>query len=188
MSWIETVNRDILPIIAPFAPRGFKSFNPYKLSKKLGDTYDYDKWKKVLRAYRIDLKEYELEEVSAEFDDSKNRIRVLVSNKSTKFSLIQTIIHEMIHVNQFAISKEQYYKLIGPTSVDEMIKYYSYFGEIQAFAHCIFLELQDEGHIHTDTMDRYLLSDPIVRQELLIQIHRHINRYTVNGIIVPVTL
>lgn len=63
-----------------------------------------------------------------------------------KFKFIQTLMHELIHFMQYDRrydeSTEYYlpHKQTGSKRIDEERKYYSHFDEIQAYAHCIYLD------------------------------------------------
>jgi hypothetical protein len=181
MSWLTQVDVDLLPIVANFAPRGFKKFNPYKISKKLG-SYDLTRWQKVLRAYRTDLTEDDSDCVSAEFLDCSNRIKIVIGKvvsvrDDVAFTTLQTLLHELIHVNQFNTDESQYYKPTCPVTGDEDRDYYALFGEVQAFAHCIFLESIDHGTLNTPTMERYRDAHPNTIKTLYKQIHRWKHKY-----------
>lgn len=62
-----------------------------------------------------------------------------------KFKLIQTLLHELVHYFQNYSSYSSFdsyarYKKVGNASIDEDRKYYSEKTEIQAHAHCIWLD------------------------------------------------
>lgn len=69
-----------------------------------------------------------------------------------KYQFIQTLMHEMVHFMQYT-NKNDYgntiifsYKLSGDKTVDEEREYHSEIGEIQAYAHCIFLDLKTKSN------------------------------------------
>lgn len=69
-----------------------------------------------------------------------------LSWKEFKYQFIQTLMHEMVHVMQYSnnIGNTTVYshKLSGKSSIDDERDYHSELGEIQAYAHCIFLDLR----------------------------------------------
>jgi hypothetical protein len=66
--------------------------------------------------------------------------------KSFKFRLIQTLMHEMIHFMQFNRRGDEWstyvvpYKKVGIAKKDAQREYLSEFDEIQAYAHCVYLD------------------------------------------------
>lgn len=65
-----------------------------------------------------------------------------------KFRLIQTLMHEMIHFMQYDRREDKWshyvvpYKKIGNKKKDEERRYLSGFDEIQAYAHCVYLDVK----------------------------------------------
>ena len=65
-----------------------------------------------------------------------------------KYRFIQTLMHEMIHFMQFDRRDDSYsnyvvpYKKIGHKKKDEERRYLSEFDEIQAYAHCVYLDFK----------------------------------------------
>jgi hypothetical protein len=65
-----------------------------------------------------------------------------------KYRLIQTLMHEIIHCSQFVKRGGEWsnyvvpYKKVGKVKVDQERRYYSEFDEIQAYAHCVYLDLK----------------------------------------------
>ena len=68
--------------------------------------------------------------------------------KSFKFRLIQTLMHEMIHFMQFNRRGDEWstyvvpYKKVGIAKKDAQREYLSEFDEIQAYAHCVYLDFK----------------------------------------------
>lgn len=71
-----------------------------------------------------------------------------ISWSSFKKRFLQTLMHEMIHFMQFDRRDNQWstyvlpYKRIGQKKKDAERKYLSEFDEIQAYAHCVYLDLK----------------------------------------------
>jgi hypothetical protein len=65
-----------------------------------------------------------------------------------KYRFIQTLMHEMIHFMQYDRRDDQWsnyvvpYKKVGVKKKDEERRYLSEFDEIQAYAHCVFLDFK----------------------------------------------
>lgn len=65
-----------------------------------------------------------------------------------KFTFIQTLMHELIHCSQFVNRGDAWsdyvlpYKKVGKDKVDKERRYYSEFDEIQAYAHCVYLDFK----------------------------------------------
>jgi len=65
-----------------------------------------------------------------------------------KYRLIQTLMHEIIHFMQYDRRYDEYstyvvpYKRIGHSLKDAERRYLSEFDEIQAYAHCVFLDFK----------------------------------------------
>lgn len=65
-----------------------------------------------------------------------------------KYRFIQTLMHEMIHFMQFDRRDDSYsnyvvpYKRVGQKKKDEERRYLSEFDEIQAYAHCVYLDFK----------------------------------------------
>jgi hypothetical protein len=68
--------------------------------------------------------------------------------QSFKFRLIQTLMHEMIHFMQFNRRGDEWstyvvpYKKVGIAKKDAQREYLSEFDEIQAYAHCVYLDFK----------------------------------------------
>jgi hypothetical protein len=65
-----------------------------------------------------------------------------------KFRLIQTLMHEVIHCMQFSRRQNNWsnyvvpYKKVGNAKKDAERRYLSEFDEIQAYAHCVYLDFK----------------------------------------------
>jgi hypothetical protein len=65
-----------------------------------------------------------------------------------KYRLIQTLMHELIHFMQYDRRDDQWsnyvvpYKKVGQKKKDEERRYLSEFDEIQAYAHCVYLDFK----------------------------------------------
>jgi hypothetical protein len=72
-----------------------------------------------------------------------------------KYRLIQTLMHELIHFMQYDRRYDEYsnyilpHKKIGHSLKDAERKYLSEFDEIQAYAHCVYLDIKT-NHPNTD--------------------------------------
>jgi hypothetical protein len=68
--------------------------------------------------------------------------------ESFKFRLLQTLMHEIIHLMQFNRRDDEWstyvvpYKKVGIVKKDEQRAYLSEFDEIQAYAHCVYLDFK----------------------------------------------
>jgi hypothetical protein len=68
--------------------------------------------------------------------------------KRFKFKVIQVLMHEMIHFMQFDRRLDEWsnyvvpYKSVGHLRIDSERRYLSEFDEIQAYAHCIWLDFK----------------------------------------------
>lgn len=65
-----------------------------------------------------------------------------------KYRLIQTLMHEMVHFMQFTRRGDEWsyyvvpYKKVGKSRIDSERRYLSAFDEIQAYAHCAYLDFK----------------------------------------------
>jgi hypothetical protein len=97
--------------------------------------------------------------IGGEYDTEKRQITLQIytqkyntfpfSDKSWasfKFRLLQTLMHEMIHFMQYDRRGDEWsnyvvpYKKVGNAKKDEQRAYLSEFDEIQAYAHCVYLD------------------------------------------------
>lgn len=174
--------RDLLPVLDRSV---FKHpCIPAKLWKSLGNTFDLKQWARVLKKHRISiaLGHEGFAIVTAEFDDETNRITMEISSPESfridalKFELLQTLMHELIHANQFFGHEEQYGRIIGTPKTEEQ-EYLSNFGELQAFAHCIALEFMQLGWGAGPTLARYDDFEQRAKRELLKQVVRWVEKH-----------
>lgn len=72
-----------------------------------------------------------------------------------KYRFIQTLMHEMIHFMQYYRRNDQWshyvvpYKKVGHMKKDNERRYLSEFDEIQAYAHCVYLDFKCNRPNHT---------------------------------------
>ena len=164
--WIMTVDIDILPLIAPRAPEVFKDLNPRTISKNLG-RYNLDKWKYVLSDYRTKLVRRPSPrlprwQAGGVLDDVKWKIQIdLLMHEDglpcdMRFHVLQTLLHEMVHVQQFSCNPDtQYYPTTSSKVKKSSQEYLALKGEVKAFAHCAFLEFQNDGQLISSSRNRY---------------------------------
>lgn len=174
--------RDLLPVLDRAV---FKHpFIPAKIWKSLGSSFDLKQWGRVLKKHRISvtLGAEGFTVVAAGFYDETNLIIVEISSPklfkidALKFELIQTVMHELIHANQFSGHADQYERPFGK-SKDEEQAYLGMFGEIQAFSHCIALEFMQFGWGAGPTITRYDNAEYQVKRELLRQLARWVEKH-----------
>ncbi len=183
--------RDYLPLLDRKVYR--LAFNPMEVWVKLGSTFNQAMWARFLKKYRVrmDYNEGEFADVSGDLEEECKWINLLVSFPKdhnidhVKFLLVQTMMHEYIHANQFYAHEEQYEKIISSWKpVNEEEEYLSKFGEIQAFAHCAAL---DQLNGIEDTVYRYSKMSPKTRKAFYIMIsrwvHKYSNKYNINNVI-----
>jgi len=164
--WIMTVDKDILALIAPRAPALFKELNPRIISKDLG-RYNLEKWKQVMKEYRVRLSQrknpiFARWQAGGVLDDVKWKIHVdLLMREDGKpcdmrFHILQTLLHEMVHVQQFSCNPDTHYYPTTSSKVENPLhEYLAQKGEVKAFAHCAFLEFQNEGQLIASSRNRY---------------------------------
>lgn len=176
--------RDLLPKIdrAVFV----LPFRPSKVWKSLGNEYNFKQWRRILKRYRVELrisdsKEWDI--VWGEYDyDPKIIMTNLIEPEKQKLSIlkfrvIQNIMHEMVHANQFFAHDKQCWKVIEKQPT-EALDYMCTFGEIDAFAHCITIEhLEDRAELE-DTFALYENATPKARKLLIQRIWRWMNLYS----------
>ena len=177
--------RDMLPMINR---RKFRlPFISSKVYDELGQKFDPLKWNRILKKYRVTLK-YECHtgdhcDVVGEYCTEKSKMHLTiilgqtVELQNLKFLLIQTIMHEMIHANQDCSHEFQYEKGFIKTD-DEDLKYYSCFGELQAYAHDAILE---SFNGHCNTYERYVNFPEKVKREFMKQTIKWLNKYKSYG-------
>lgn len=142
--------------ILKFKKRPFRAkFNPQTVFLSL------DRYKNNIQGLRHYLRQFKVSveresdrviTVGGEFDFVKGRIVLYLygdyeSRKFTKnewemfkFRVIQTLMHEIIHWRQFEKRGHNHSKICNFVSEHKEAPYHSLKDEIQAYAHCIFLE------------------------------------------------
>jgi hypothetical protein len=97
--------------------------------------------------------------VSGEFDHLENRISLFVESapeltdrqwRAFKFELIITLMHEYVHYMQWSFHQDEFEKILlhkesTNEDVQEQRDYYAAWDEIQAYAHCIYMEMKDRN-------------------------------------------
>lgn len=100
---------------------------------KIGGEYEYEQRQCVIEIYTLKF-------ASCQFTDK--------SWERFKFKLIQTMMHELIHFMQFDRRGDKYnyhvatFKRVKNERKTEERQYLSRIDEIQAYAHCVYLDIQ----------------------------------------------
>lgn len=159
---------------------------PSKLWKSLGNEYNFKQWRRVLKKYRAILSMSTTDEfdvVWGEYNDDDLTVSIFLIEPEkhpvnvVKFRIIQAVMHEMIHANQFCAHTDQCWRVIDKQE-SEFLNYISTFGELDAFSHCIALEhLEDKAELET-TYKLYEPASPKVRKLLLKRIWRWMELYS----------
>jgi hypothetical protein len=147
--WIATLDFDVGTLVAPNAPSIFRRWTPKGLYDWLGP-YDFMKWHCKLLEIHVQLKEDHkkmVSSVSGRYLIDDNWIEITIhrtSDPNLRFLVIQTILHELIHVGQLynkdhSLFTRRTCRLTGDTRTD----YLTQDGELEAYAHCLLLESQD---------------------------------------------
>jgi hypothetical protein len=181
--------RDLLPKIDK---KKFKEpFIPAKIWKDLGDRFEYRRWTRVLKKYRVFLsirkKTLNHSDITAEAYPCNLYIYVYLNENrridlldELKYDLLQYIMHEMIHINQFYSHEFQYDRIVKKHE-NEYEDYLGKFGEIQAYAHHCFLDFCKNQKWGTgETWNSYQKTSPKVKEELVRQINRWEKKYKNN--------
>lgn len=171
MNFIKNLNIDFIDLL-PFYERPFRAkFTPSKIWIDL-DNYRNDpeglvhyckKWRtKVEYRPRGKNKIYEtMVAMGGEYDCHDRQMSLYVYETNLKdfkftdrtwarfkFKFMQVMMHEMIHFMQYDRRFDEPtnyvlpYKKVGKVKVDEERRYLSDFDEIQAYAHCVYLDLK----------------------------------------------
>lgn len=182
---LRLLNKDIFKLLTKVQPGVFRPFVPLKFWRSLGNEFNEKQWKRLLRRYRIKLSVVRNDSdhsITGEYDNVYDKITMEITNPEKfiltdlKFELIVSMIHEFIHGNQFHAHEDQCHRTVIDTS--RMTMYDAYlceFGEIQAFASCIALEMLE---CKIDTITRYNDAHPKVRRILFRQMFRWIEKYS----------
>jgi hypothetical protein len=97
----------------------------------VGGEYDPEKRQCILQIYTLEYKNFKFT------DDTWARF---------KFKLVQVLMHELVHFMQYDRRCDEWsnyvvpYKKVGKLKIDIERRYLSEFDEIQAYAHCIWLD------------------------------------------------
>ena len=165
MKFIEELTFDFIEFL-PFSKRPFKSrLIPAKI------WIDLDSYKDNIHGLKHYCKKWRTKvqfvkdkstSVGGEYDSVDNQCTIFIFSprshikfsketlpwKEFKYQFIQTLMHEMVHFMQYSNNDElgtttiYSYKISGDDAIDDEREYYSEIGEIQAYAHCIFLDLR----------------------------------------------
>jgi len=164
MKFIEELTFDFIEFL-PFNKRPFKArLIPAQI------WIDLDRYKDNIYGLRDYCKKWKTRvhflvepdiHISGEYDSVDNQCTLFVFSpkfphlkfcsdtvtwKEFKYEFIQTLMHEIIHFMQYSNKDENgntivySYRLSGNKEIDDEREYYSEQGEIQAYAHCIFLD------------------------------------------------
>lgn len=105
----------------------------YETYVAIGGEYDPETRQCVLQLYTLNYNSFKFTQKSWD---------------AFKYRLIQTLMHEIIHFMQFDRRGDEWstyvvpYKKIGKKRIDQERAYLSEFDEIQAYAHCVYLDFK----------------------------------------------
>lgn len=143
-------------------------------------------WPSILKPYRVYFTLTQVDDLAhtcmGEYDEDTHTSNVvaLVSKNDTHhnliFQVIQTVMHEYIHASQSYCNSEQFNN-VGDSKTFE--DYLSEWREIQALAHCAFLEIMEYTDRPTRTMDLYSEVPEKIRKAFYRNISRWSQRYQV---------
>ena len=176
---LQEIAFDFRDLLDCFDRNIFKEpFIPKNVWRNLGKHFNLKEWNKKLEKYRVQIVEVKTRlkprpEVLAIYHDEECKIDLTISNlklfsgiEDLKFGVIQTIMHEMIHANQFFRHPDAYSKVIEEQE-KEYENYHAKFGEVEAFSHCIALEYLREGRWGAgNTLRRYKNCSPKIQRLL----------------------
>jgi len=154
---LSQITADFTKLI-PFVSRPFRSgFVPSRITREL-DIYknDLDALTKYLKKYKVIIERHPLENavtVGGEFCESGriylrlfgDYVNYVFTDEEWamfKFRLVQVLMHELIHWSQYSIRGHGESKICRYVSTHHEASYYSLHDEIEAFAHCMFLEMK----------------------------------------------
>jgi hypothetical protein len=171
-NFIHTIDRDFVEICG-FKERPFrKKLIISKIWNEL-DAFrgSFQSFKKYLKSFRVDLlidsnslHDHLQIPVGGFYCPENNRIELILYTENFdmflfddyqwyefKFSFMQVFCHEIVHMMQF--SNRDYvwsyrrckFRKVKMAEINEDRKYHASLDEIQAYAHCIFLELMETG-------------------------------------------
>jgi hypothetical protein len=182
---LQTINIDFRDLL-PNLDRGrFKHpFIPADIWNSLGNKVNYTMWDRLLRKHRgrIVTGPYPYPELEAVFLEDSFRIQIMISDidnwdvSDLKYEIIQTMMHELIHVNQQYANELQYERPVANVTSDDADELYlSCFGEVQAYAHCQAIDILSGK---SNNLNRYDYCLPKVKHELYRQRFRWIQKYS----------
>lgn len=162
--WITVLNFSKRPFRAKFIPaKIWKDLDKYK-NDSVGLSNYAKKWRCKIE-WKKELSKAKLWKVyvgvGGEYDPETRQIIMLLhtadfnthsfENKTWnrfKYNFIQTLMHELIHFMQFDRRDDNWsnyvvpYKKVGHKKKDDQRRYLSEFDEIQAYAHCVYLDFK----------------------------------------------
>lgn len=174
---------------------------------------NFDSLKKYLKAFKADLEQTtdnhthdksDQIPISGFYTPDTNRIELILGVSDYdkfefnddmrwnefKFTFIQVLCHEVVHMMQFSNRDFSWsyrrckYRKVRSKFVNEDRKYHASLDEIQAYAHCIFLEMM-EFNINIDASPTYNMikvafgrrvNEPVIRKTLY-HVKRWFERY-----------
>ena len=168
--------------------RFHRPFVPSVLYRELGDDFSFKRWRRVLKKHRVTLKIRENvvndSDISADANPGDYYINVVINYTrrvddiyQLKYDILQIIMHEMVHINQFFSHDNQYTLQIDAHELEQE-DYLSRFGEIQAYAHHCAIDFMEQGKWGVGyTYDSYKGCSKKVKSMLNKQIVRWLNKY-----------
>jgi len=162
--WMELLNFHERPFRAKLVPaQVWKDLDRYKNDSKGLSNY-FKKWRTKIE-FRKETSKAKIYETyvacGGEYDPEKRQcaIHIYTNNFDTfkftekswdkfKYRLIQIHMHELIHFMQFDRRDDQWsnyvvpFKKVVPEKKNEERRYLSEFDEIQAYAHCVYLDFK----------------------------------------------
>jgi hypothetical protein len=172
MKFLETANYDWMKLLnfkeRPFRARlipskVWRDLDLYR-NDAAGLSFYFRKWRtrldflkepskaKVYKSYIAVSGEYDPEKRQILLNIHTKHFNEFIFNQETwdrfKFKLIQTLMHEIIHFMQYDRRYDECsdyvvpYKRVGKDKIDSERRYLSEFDEIQAYAHCVYLDFK----------------------------------------------
>lgn len=166
-SFVKGIDRDFVQVC------GFKS-KPFRKKVIISEIWndldnlksDFSALKKYLKKFKVDLTQERCDfgidqiPISGYYCPDTNRMEMIFGTENYdnfrfttdkwnqfKFSLIQVLCHEIVHMMQFSNRDYNWsyrrckYRKVKNQEVNQDRGYHSSLDEIQAYAHCVFLEL-----------------------------------------------
>ncbi len=170
MNFLEKANFDWMEMLNFYEPPFRAKLIPSKVWRDL-DEYENDsvglsnyfkKWRTKIEFKEPPKKAWEkYVAVGGEYDPEERQCTIHIYNthfdkyvftekswNRFKYRLIQTLMHELIHFMQYDRRYDEYsnyvvpYKRVGHSLKDAERRYLSEFDEIQAYAHCVYLDFK----------------------------------------------